>query len=75
MGKDGISKLNDQKITLFGKQQKYIFKVDEEKVNQFFHTFLKEYGDASTKQSIDSFKSVTEKYKNQKAESFASAKT
>ncbi|PGO64007.1 hypothetical protein CN980_25900 [Bacillus cereus] len=72
--KDGISKLNNQKnSSLFGKQQKYIFKVDEEKVNQFFHTFLKEYGDASTTQSIDPFKTITEKYKNQKAESFASA--
>lgn len=72
--KDGISKLNDQKnSSLFGKQQKYIFKVDEEKVNQFFHTFLKEYGDASTTQSIDPFKTITEKYKNQKAASFASA--
>ncbi|MCI0768509.1 hypothetical protein [Bacillus sp. TL12] len=71
--KDEISKLNDQKTSLFGEQRKYMFKVDEEKVNQFFHTFLKEYGDASTKQSIEPFKTVTEKYKNQKAESFASA--
>lgn len=72
--KDGISKLNDQKnSSSFGKQQKYIFKVDEEKVNQFFHTFLKEYGDASTKQSTEPFKTVTEKYKNKQAESFASA--
>ncbi|PFN09243.1 MULTISPECIES: hypothetical protein [Bacillus cereus group] len=72
--KDGISKINDdQKTSLLKKEGKYIFKVDEDKANQFFHLFLKEYGDASIKQSIEPFTTITEKYKNSKAESFASA--
>lgn len=71
--KDGVSKINDKQKTSLFKGEKYIFKVDEDKVNQFFHAFLKEYGDASIKQSIEPFTTITEKYKNSKAESFASA--
>ncbi|MDC2863686.1 hypothetical protein [Bacillus sp. BP-3] len=71
--KDGISKINDKPKTSLWTLEKYMFKVDEDKVNQFFHTFLKEYGDASIKQSIEPFTTITEKYKNKQAESFASA--
>ncbi|WP_241766025.1 hypothetical protein [Bacillus thuringiensis] len=49
----------------------FLFKVDESKVNEFYNTFLKEYGDANVKQSIEPFTTATEKYKKEQADAFA----
>lgn len=70
--KDGTAKMNMEKKTGFGYGNvNFSFKVDETKVNEFYNTFLKEFGDASVKQSIEPFSTATEKYKKEQADIFA----
>ncbi|WP_257149226.1 TcaA 3rd/4th domain-containing protein [Bacillus cereus] len=70
--KDGTAKMNVEKKSGFGyANANFSFKVDEAKVSEFYNTFLKEYGDANVKQSIEPFTTATEKYKKEQADIFA----
>ncbi|MCU5096696.1 TcaA 3rd/4th domain-containing protein [Bacillus wiedmannii] len=70
--KDGTAKMNVEKKSGFGyANANFSFKVDEAKVSEFYNTFLKEYGDANVKQSIEPFTTATEKYKKEQADVFA----